>query len=152
MVNGFSSPDGLQASGIHVDGKKYFTLQANERSIYGKQGVSVKGLNSHPDSLFWLELTEEGSWTMTRIPRDKTSFKEILSLSLSLFSTSVIRDQLKCLPLHHCFLSPFSQADGLVIVKTNQAVLVCQYSSPIVPGEATKVVESLADYLIGTGY
>lgn len=90
---------------------------------------------------------------MTRIPRDKTSFKEILSLSLSLFSTSVIRDQLKCLPLHHCFLSfSISQADGLVIVKTNQAVLVCQYSSPIVPGEATKVVESLADYLIGTGY
>jgi hypothetical protein len=49
-------------------------------------------------------------------------------------------------------LPPDSQADGIVLVKTNQAVLVGQYSSPILPGEATKVVENLADYLLGVGY
>lgn len=45
-----------------------------------------------------------------------------------------------------------SQADGVVLVKTNQAVLVGQYASPILPGEATKVVEQLGDYLLGVGY
>ncbi|KPV72699.1 uncharacterized protein RHOBADRAFT_17918, partial [Rhodotorula graminis WP1] len=44
------------------------------------------------------------------------------------------------------------QADGIVCVKTTQAVLVAEYSHPTVPGEATKIVEDLADYLIGVGY
>ncbi|GAA5852588.1 hypothetical protein JCM9279_005520 [Rhodotorula babjevae] len=44
------------------------------------------------------------------------------------------------------------QADGIVCVKTAQAVLVAEYSHPTVPGEATKIVEDLADYLIGVGY
>ena len=44
------------------------------------------------------------------------------------------------------------QADGLICVKTNQAVLVGHYTSPVLPGQATKEVESLADYLIGQGY
>lgn len=46
----------------------------------------------------------------------------------------------------------FPQTDGLACVKTNQAVLVCHYASPIIPGQATKVVEGLADYLIGQGF
>ncbi|SPO26501.1 probable PFY1 - profilin [Ustilago trichophora] len=43
-------------------------------------------------------------------------------------------------------------ADGLVAVKTNQAVLVCVYVAPIVPGEANKVAEGLGDYLVSVGY
>ncbi|PWZ00217.1 putative PFY1-profilin [Testicularia cyperi] len=43
-------------------------------------------------------------------------------------------------------------ADGLVAVKTNQAVLVCVYQAPIVPGDANKVAEGLGDYLISVGY
>lgn len=42
--------------------------------------------------------------------------------------------------------------DGVVAVKTGQAVLVGFYKDPVVPGEATKVVEGLADYLISVGY
>lgn len=42
--------------------------------------------------------------------------------------------------------------DGLVAVKTNQAVLVCVYMAPIVPGEANKVAEGLGDYLVSVGY
>lgn len=34
-----------------------------------------------------------------------------------------------------------SQADGIVCVKTAQAVLVAEYAHPTVPGEATKIVE-----------
>ncbi|GAA5995667.1 profilin [Rhodotorula paludigena] len=44
------------------------------------------------------------------------------------------------------------QADGIICVKTTQAVLVAEYEAPILAGEATKVVEELADYLIGVGY
>lgn len=39
-----------------------------------------------------------------------------------------------------------------MIVKTKQAILVAVYEEPTQPGEATKVVESLADYLIGVNY
>lgn len=39
-----------------------------------------------------------------------------------------------------------------MLVKTKQAVLVTEYSAPIQAPEATPVVESLADYLIGVGY
>ncbi|KAG8853824.1 profilin, required for normal timing of actin polymerization in response to thermal stress [Tulasnella sp. 330] len=38
-------------------------------------------------------------------------------------------------------------ANGVVIVKTNLAVLVCVYQAPIQAAEATPVVHSVADYL-----
>jgi profilin len=43
-------------------------------------------------------------------------------------------------------------ADGVVIVKTKQAVLVAVYVGPVQAPEATSVVETLADYLISVGY
>ncbi|KAH9896774.1 profilin [Cubamyces lactineus] len=43
-------------------------------------------------------------------------------------------------------------ADGCILVKTKQAVLVAEYAAPIQAPEATPVVEGLADYLIGVGY
>ncbi|KAF8638456.1 hypothetical protein AX17_002190 [Amanita inopinata Kibby_2008] len=43
-------------------------------------------------------------------------------------------------------------ADGAVIVKTKQAILVGLYSAPIQAPEATPIVENLADYLISVGY
>ncbi|KAL0952335.1 hypothetical protein HGRIS_006615 [Hohenbuehelia grisea] len=81
IINGYSNPGSLQASGFRLADQKFFTLQANERSIYGKK-----------------------------------------------------------------------QADGAVIVKTKQAILVAEYASPIQAAETTPVVEGLADYLIGVGY
>jgi len=43
-------------------------------------------------------------------------------------------------------------ADGTVIVKTTQAVLVAVYAHPVQAPEVTPVVEALADYLISLGY
>lgn len=43
-------------------------------------------------------------------------------------------------------------ATGVVCVKTKQAVLVGFYGEATQPGEATKIVESLADYLISVNY
>ncbi|KAI0691432.1 profilin [Cytidiella melzeri] len=76
-----ASPDTAQANGIRLAGQKYFTIEANPRSIYGKK-----------------------------------------------------------------------QADGCILVKTKQAILVAIYEGPTQAGEATPVVEGLADYLIGVGY
>ena len=45
-----------------------------------------------------------------------------------------------------------SQADGAVIVKTKQAILVAVYRAPVQAPEATPIVEKLADYLITAGY
>ncbi|KAG7088215.1 hypothetical protein E1B28_012232 [Marasmius oreades] len=44
------------------------------------------------------------------------------------------------------------KADGAVLVKTKQAVLVAEYKAPIQAGEATPVVEQLGDYLRGVNY
>ena len=46
----------------------------------------------------------------------------------------------------------YLQADGAVIVKTTQAVLVAEYEAPLQAPEATPIVEALADYLISVGY
>ena len=42
--------------------------------------------------------------------------------------------------------------EGMVIVKTKQALLVAHYPETVQPGQTTFVVEKLADYLIGVGY
>lgn len=43
-------------------------------------------------------------------------------------------------------------AGGVICVKTKQCVLIAVYSDKTQPGEATKVVEALADYLISVNY
>ncbi|KAJ3337067.1 profilin, required for normal timing of actin polymerization in response to thermal stress [Gonapodya sp. JEL0774] len=43
-------------------------------------------------------------------------------------------------------------ATGIICVKTKQAVLIGFYPEGVQPGAATKVVEDLADYLIGVSY
>ncbi|MCJ1243164.1 profilin, required for normal timing of actin polymerization in response to thermal stress [Trapelia coarctata] len=42
--------------------------------------------------------------------------------------------------------------EGVLIVKTNQAILISHYPETIQPGAAATTVEQLADYLIGVGY
>lgn len=81
VATGYSDPSQLQAHGLHIEGKKYFLLRADERSIYGKQD-----------------------------------------------------DQ------------------GVVAVKTKQAILIAHYPSGVQAPDATAVVEKLADYLITLGY
>ncbi|KAL0632680.1 profilin, required for normal timing of actin polymerization in response to thermal stress [Maublancomyces gigas] len=42
--------------------------------------------------------------------------------------------------------------EGIISVKTKQAILVAHYPDTVQPGEAAKTVEQLADYLLGVGY
>lgn len=39
ILNGFKNPDDVRSSGVHVNGVKYLTLRADERSIYGKKVI-----------------------------------------------------------------------------------------------------------------
>ncbi|GME83587.1 unnamed protein product [Ambrosiozyma monospora] len=43
-------------------------------------------------------------------------------------------------------------AEGIIAVKTKQAVLVAHYPAGVQAGEAAKIVEQLGEYLRGTGY
>jgi len=81
LLTAHANAEKTQSSGLRVAGEKYFTLSANERSVYGKKG-----------------------------------------------------------------------ANGIIVVKTKQAILVCVYEAPIQAPEATPVAEGLADYLISVGY
>lgn len=42
--------------------------------------------------------------------------------------------------------------EGVVIVKTAQAILVTHYPEDIQPGAAANTVEQLADYLLKVGF
>ena len=42
--------------------------------------------------------------------------------------------------------------EGIVIVKTQQAILVAHYPETVQPGQATNTVEQLGDYLTSVGY
>jgi profilin len=80
IIGGFNNSN-IQATGFRIAGVKYFTVKANERSIYGQ-----------------------------------------------------------------------TNADGAILVKTNQAILIGIYHSPIISAQAIPIVEGLGDYLINLGY
>ena len=42
--------------------------------------------------------------------------------------------------------------EGIVIVKTKQALLITHYPESVQPGQATNTVEKLGEYLSGVGY
>jgi len=42
--------------------------------------------------------------------------------------------------------------EGVVIVKTTQAILIGHYGETMIAGNSAQTVEKLADYLISTGY
>jgi profilin len=42
--------------------------------------------------------------------------------------------------------------EGIIIVKTKQALLITHYPESVQPGTATNTVEKLGDYLISVGY
>lgn len=44
------------------------------------------------------------------------------------------------------------EQDGLICVRTAQTILIAHYSQPVSAGEAIKVAEAMADYLISVNY
>ncbi|OMJ08639.1 Profilin-1A [Smittium culicis] len=81
ILASFTDPSTIRASGLYLSGIKYFALNCNERSVYGKK-----------------------------------------------------------------------ESTGVICVKAKTCVLIGTYGEHVQPGQATSVVEKLADYLIGVGY
>ena len=48
IVNAFKNLESTQANGIRLAGQKFFTLQCNERSIYGKKLASTTKIDIDP--------------------------------------------------------------------------------------------------------
>lgn len=48
IVSAFNNPETTQASGIRLAGQKFFTLQCNARSIYGKKLASTTKIDIDP--------------------------------------------------------------------------------------------------------
>ena len=46
----------------------------------------------------------------------------------------------------------YGMMQNMIIVKTKQAILIGVYDDKTQPGEAAKIVEQLADYLISVSY
>ncbi|AET39547.1 profilin Ecym_4510 [Eremothecium cymbalariae DBVPG len=44
------------------------------------------------------------------------------------------------------------EAEGIIAVRTKQTILIAHYPAGVQAGEATKIVEQLADYLISVQY
>ncbi len=60
---------------------------------------------------------------------------------------------LQCNARHADLRTPTPQGkEGVICVKTKQAILIAHYPEHVQPGAATTIVEKLADYLVGTGY
>jgi len=55
--------------------------------------------------------------------------------------------------IYECGANQFVQGkEGIIIVKTTQAILVTHYPETVQPGSAANTVEQLGDYLISVGY
>ncbi|SCZ95685.1 BZ3500_MvSof-1268-A1-R1_Chr8-1g09728 [Microbotryum saponariae] len=114
IVKAFSDPSSAQANGIRAAGNKFFTLAANDRSIYGKKAADQLERGRR-------EGQDRGG---------RGTHSSFLTIDADHTTSS---------------FSPL-QADGIVLVKTNQAVLVAEYSHPTLPGEATKIVEGTSNF------
>lgn len=51
-----------------------------------------------------------------------------------------------------CALQDGNNVLGIVVVKTKQTVIIAKFEPPAQAGMAIPVVESVADYLVSTGY
>ena len=101
------------------------TVRAEERSVYGKK---VRPQHHSP-----------------------FPFHDTLTRHLHLFDTTiaVCRSQNNLADIQMC---DEQGKEGMLLVKTQKAILVAHYPENVQPGSATTVVEKLADYLVGVGY
>lgn len=141
------------------------TIKADDRSVYGKKMVSFLIPLGRESCSASVEMSAE---------RDEEGFRKRWSnisglgnsFRCSLALVCHRRDGSNSLSLVS------SQADGIICVKTGQAVLVAEYVTPTPTGEATKIVEGvshffrafaelslivsppteLGDYLLGVGF
>lgn len=157
-VNAFANPAGVQGTGVRLAGEKFFVLRADERSVYGKKQVClflrlVSLLVRSGASVLFLLFALDGAQarSATRCFYAQARLSKAFLLARRCRWPSLCRDDGVNRSADVIFFARV-QADGCVLVKTKQAVLVAEYAAPIQAPEATPIVEALADYLISVGY
>ena len=119
----------IQSNGVHVGGERFVVLKADERSIYGKKVCIARTL-----SIISRELPTAESVSCNLSLSQFFSSQNAVSFSLALYTEKL------------------QGKEGIVIVKTTQAILVAHYPETVQPGQAANTVEQLGDYLVGVGY
>jgi profilin len=112
----------VQSTGLHIAGERFIVIKADDRSIYGKK-VSGEILGARGRNM-------------------RNSLRVRGRCQGNLLRWDLYADDYWTL----------QGKEGVVIVKTNMAILVSHYPENVQPGVAANTVEQLADYLIGVGY
>lgn len=130
LVRGFADNASIQGSGIKLNKQKYFTLQANDRSIYGKQGVRATASSPH---------------TLSRLTGLAWACSQMAACASrrSRPSLSGFTKKARC-PVR---APPLPSLGSIARSRSTDTPLDGHCA-----GEATKIVEALADYLISVEY
>jgi Profilin len=151
VVAGFKDSAAVLGSGVVIGGVKYLSIKADDKSIYGTHIIIFPShtSHSHNECVIYITLNyyfssppfvHKSAWYIHNNYYHYYFFPHHLSLT-----TSVNPDPLFA-------IIGKKGAGGVVCVKTNQAVLIGQYNETVQPGQATTVVEKLADYLRDNGF
>jgi profilin len=111
----------------------------------------VTGLSGKPDKLYAEGLHIAGERYVLTKAEDRSLYAR--KVGLYHMSAALLPLQYQsCGEPHDWFLWNKQGREGVVIVKTTQAILIAHYADGMIAGNAATTVEQLADYLISTGY
>jgi len=107
----------------------------------------VAGLSGKPDKLYAEGLHVAGERYVLTKAEDRSLYARKVGPSL------ICDRRMDLSILHQGNANSAPQGrEGVVIVKTTQAILIAHYGESMIAGNAATTVEQLADYLISTGY
>ena len=149
IVQGFDNPAGLQSNGLHIQGQKFMLLRADDRSIYGRhdaEGVVCVRTKQTVIIAHYPPTVQAGEATkIVEQLADNPAGLQSNGLHIQGQKFMLLRADDRSIYGRH-------DAEGVVCVRTKQTVIIAHYPPTVQAGEATKIVEQLADYLIGVQY
>ncbi|SLM38602.1 profilin [Lasallia pustulata] len=125
----------------YIDTSLVGTGNIDKAAIFNSEGTSVWA-TSHGFALGPAELRE-----VVDSYKDKGDVKKVQSSGLHIAGERYV-----VIKADDRSLYGKKGKEGIVIVKTQQAILITHYPESVQPGSAANTVEQLGDYLIGLGY
>ncbi|KAA6412885.1 MAG: profilin ii [Lasallia pustulata] len=125
----------------YIDTSLVGTGNIDKAAIFNSEGTSVWA-TSHGFTLGPAELRE-----VVDSYKDKGDVKKVQSSGLHIAGERYV-----VIKADDRSLYGKKGKEGIVIVKTQQAILITHYPESVQPGSAANTVEQLGDYLIGLGY
>ncbi|KAJ4524691.1 profilin, required for normal timing of actin polymerization in response to thermal stress [Exophiala dermatitidis] len=131
-----SVPKQVQTKGLHIAGKKYFVIKADDTSLYGKL-VGFSSLCPFPSPLvFACHLFRDSHQKAEPVGQFRSNLYSRNKIEMRYTNTFTVQQG----------------REGVVIVKTKQALLITHYPETVQPGTAANTVEKLGAYLVSVGY